>query len=387
MLRKKVVELRDNFVEYTGDFVEQSIGERLVRNRLEAPVLEGEPELSKWYRVPIEEGRSGDGSDYHIYIKKRRTKNLCIFLSGGGVAWDANMAAAPVTGGRVAAGEPNYYWNNLRPFTQIYNINIGITENRKRNPFDGWNFGVITYSTGDFHLGNKTLSYEGESGEEKLYFYGYKNFRRSMEKIKELFPKAERLLIAGESAGAFATPALAEEIIREYYPKAKEITVFSDSAMLLRENWSKTLKKTWDAPKGVIAAQHSNNITLDWYEALMEKMGDRCKYLYASSTHDYLLSSFQNDIERGSFSTDETAQNEYFENLKIMYKKMQDLSQPMNYFFYDWKNPLYTKGGTVHTAVRQPYYYQKNQGVCSMAYWLHEATKGHCFDVGLNLVK
>ena len=42
-----------------------------------------------------------------------------------------------MTGGKVAAGLPNYYWNNLRPFTQIMNIHTGITEiGNPRNPFD-----------------------------------------------------------------------------------------------------------------------------------------------------------------------------------------------------------------------------------------------------------
>ena len=58
--------------------------------------------------------------------------------------------------GTVAAGAPNYYWNNLRPFTQFMNINIGITEtDTARNPFDDWNFVVITYATGDFHVGQR----------------------------------------------------------------------------------------------------------------------------------------------------------------------------------------------------------------------------------------
>ena len=61
-------------------------------------------------------------------LKRAQSDNLCVFLSGGGVAWNEYTAARPVTGGKVAAGLPNYYWNNLRPFTQIMNINIGIMD-------------------------------------------------------------------------------------------------------------------------------------------------------------------------------------------------------------------------------------------------------------------
>ena len=44
------------------------------------------------------------------------------------MAWNAYSASRPVTGGRIAAGVPNFYWNNLRPFTQVMNIHFGITE-------------------------------------------------------------------------------------------------------------------------------------------------------------------------------------------------------------------------------------------------------------------
>ena len=385
-IKKEVLSYTEDLAEHTGDFLERSIGNRIA-DRYEAPVLEGKPVLDTWYRIPIEAGKTGDGSDYHIYIKKRRTKNLCIFLSGGGVAWNEEMAAAPVTGGRVVAGQPNYYWSNLRPFTQIMNINIGITENRPRNPFHSWNFGVIPYATGDFHLGNKEFSYEDEDGNpQKLYFYGYENFILAMEQIKSLYPKADRLLIAGDSAGAFAAPILAEKIIEEYYPNAQDITVFSDSAMLHRKNWNETLRDVWNAPLFVRAAQHTDNLTLDFYENLMNTMGDRCRYLYASSVEDYLLSSFQNEIDGGEFETNEESQKKYRSDLKEMHECLSSLSQPMHFYYYDWRSPILTKGGTVHTAVRQPFYYQKSQGVTTMAHWLHEAVKDHPFDVGLNLL-
>ena len=385
-IREDVLEHTEQLAEHTGDFLERSIGNRIA-DKYEAPCLEGSPKLDMWYRIPIEEGISGDGSEYHIYMKKRRTKKLCIFLSGGGVAWSKEMAAAPVTGGRVVAGQPNYYWSNLRPFTQIMNINIGITENRQRNPFHSWNFGVITYATGDFHLGNNCLTYEDENGKENLlHFAGYENFRHSMDKIKELFPNPEHLLIAGDSAGAFATPILAEEILTSYYPDCKDVSIFSDSAMIKRNNWEHTLKNVWNAPEFICKAQHSDNITVDFYENLMKKMGDRCKYFYASSIEDYLLSSFQNEIDCGVFETNAQAQQTYFENLKEMHHKLQALPQPMSFFYYDWRSPILTKGGTVHTAIRQPFYYQKSQGVATMAKWLWEGVNGHSFDVGINLL-
>jgi hypothetical protein len=54
-----------------------------------------------------------------------------------------------------------------------------------------------------------------------------------MKVAKKLFPSPEEILIAGNSAGAFAIPALSGEIVDDYYPDAKDITLFSDSGQLL----------------------------------------------------------------------------------------------------------------------------------------------------------
>ena len=165
-----------NLQEKIGDRAEQAIGSVIEKTPLEAPELlvrpgtrpayiSPEPEPHQWYRVPVEGAKTADGSEYHIYVKKGASDHLCVFLSGGGIAWNPYTAARPVTGGKVLAWEPNYYWSNLRPFTQVFNIGIGITDNSaRRNPFRDWNFVVITYATGDMHLGRNTYTYTDEDG-------------------------------------------------------------------------------------------------------------------------------------------------------------------------------------------------------------------------------
>ena len=61
--------------------------------------------------------------------------------------------------------------------------------------------------------GNHDFPYEAEDGSQQiLHFHGHGNFRAGMEAGKRYFPQAEKLLIAGDSAGAFAVPALTGEI-------------------------------------------------------------------------------------------------------------------------------------------------------------------------------
>ena len=88
------------FASRAGDFVENSISRAIENSGRKAEDLPKDPEQMTWYRVPLEKGLSGDGSEYYIYVKLADPDKLCVFFSGGGVAWNEYTAARPVTGGK-----------------------------------------------------------------------------------------------------------------------------------------------------------------------------------------------------------------------------------------------------------------------------------------------
>lgn len=369
-----------------GDFLD-TLSDGIV-GRFEAPVPDGEPQNNIWYRIMIPEGKTADGSEYHIYIKKASSNNLCIFLSGGGVAWNEYMADRPISGGAVISGLPNYYWNNLRPLTRIMNINNGITEiGNSFNPFDDWNFIIITYATGDFHVGGNDFKYISESGEEKIiHFNGLKNFEAGMNRGKEFFDNPEKLLIAGDSAGAFAVPALTPRILENYYPDCLDITLLSDSAQLLYSDWKKTAKDIWGAPNDIYSALSSENITLDWYKRLYAEYGGRLTYLYASSTRDYLLSAYYNDVINHKYKSEPLIQDEFHKKMREMLGQLKDITSRFGLFIYRWP-ALQMPSGTVHTCVRHKRFYLKNLSGISMADWLMNAVNGTVYDVGMDFIE
>ena len=402
--------------ERIGDRAENAIGSMIENSRLKAPELSvgpgepgaeapalfvrpgrgpgfeiPEPEAYVWYRVPVEGGQTADGSAYHIYVRKGASDHLCVFLSGGGIAWNPYTAARPVTGGRVLAWEPNYYWSNLRSFTQVYNIGVGITDNSaRRNPFRDWNFVVVTYATGDLHLGRNRYCYRDDEGVKKtLLFHGYDNFLASMRIARTLFPCADRLLIAGESAGAFAVPALAEQIHREFYPMCgdDQVILFSDSALLLNKGWKKTAADVWNIREDLVKQIRTRNITLDWYRGVYARRGEHYRYLYASSVQDYLLSAFYNDLKNKKYDTDEKVQRIFQRQLREMVRELRKITSAFGIYLYDWHRPVLYRGGTIHTMVRQPEFYLHRRGMPSMAKWLSQAVEGTPYCVGLNLLK
>ncbi len=372
-----------------GSLAENSIG-TVIEHRQEAPVLSGEPSSHVWYQIPLPDAISGDGSEFHCYLKKGTNNHLVIFLSGGGVAWNDFTAARPVTGARVAAGEPNYYWNNLRPFTQIMNINIGITEaDSAHNPFRDWNFLVIPYTTGDFHVGNREVPYADEEGQAQiLHCHGEANVTAALTVCKSFFPDPDQLLIAGDSAGAFAVPAVSGRIADEWYPNVQDITLFSDSALLLNRDWRSIARDFWGAAPSVWQALETPNICYDWYQVLLTSHPGRFHVLYATSTHDYLLSAFYNDMTNKVYKTNAGVRSAYYRQTRNMARWLRDLAPDTVFFINNWVNPLFTKAqmGTIHTAVRQPYFYVPNHGGVSMATWLSDAVSGNRYDVGTELL-
>ena len=381
-LRKQMLE------QHLGDFLENSISKRIVEKDLLAPVLPEKPEKKVWYRVPIPMGKSGDGSEYYIYVKIADPKKLIIFFSGGGVAWDEYTAARPISGGKVAADLPNYYWNNLRPFTQIMNIDMGIMNMKDtENPFKDFSIIDITYATGDFHVGNNEFPYQGEDGEQHvLHFHGYMNFMESMCISKNMFPSPKKLLIAGNSAGAFAVPALSDEILSMWYPDVKDVTLLSDSALLLYKKWNYTAREVWNAPEPICRPIDSDNITLCWYRNLYKKYGEKLKYLYSSSTRDYLLSAYYSDVTYKKYKTDSDVQDAFYKQLVEMVKELKEITPNFYMYINDWEIPIITKKGTVHTTVREPYFTRFTQDDVTMSRWLYDAVNGNLYDVGMDLL-
>jgi len=410
-------------LEHVGDLLENTIGSSIEHSGLEAPLLEldsvpdkgaGEisvtdlPQMKErvWYRIPVEDGISGDGSEYHIYAKSGSGNGLIVFFSGGGVAWNAYTAARPVTGGKMAAKVPNFYWSNLRPATQIMNINTGITDTLSAlNPFLDWNFIVITYATGDFHIGDSKLEYKSEEGEDKiLHFHGYRNFRAAMDICVRLFPSPERLMIAGDSAGAFAVPALAGEILEEYYPACREITLLSDSGTLPYNGWAGIAENVWHAPETIYRVLDDPDILLSWYKAFAKRwMASRDKEvprhircLYSSSTRDHLLSTYYNDLINHVYETNTRMQELYHQMLCEQMQKMRALFAPLEesgsgpvfgMYIHEHKDLLRSITGTVHTMVRHPAFLIPDIGRKSMAEWLRDAESGNVYDVGEGLLQ
>ena len=343
-----------------------------------APVLKTRPRYNKWYRVRDERGITGDGCPWHFYLSRGHQRNLLIFFAGGGVAWDAHTISHPTGAAGVLKGDPGFYWANLRPFTEFMNIDQGITENQNPlNYFADWNMAVITYSTGDFHLGDCDYYYDRSDPDKVMHFRGYRNFTIALEKIKKSFPEPRELLIAGDSAGGFGVAALAGEVLKHYDPDRQNVTVCSDSALLPWDKWKKIMRKRWNAKPEIYEAVVSDNPVTDWFTALYREYGDSIRYLYTCSCRDEVLSSYWNSIRGNEYGVDGIVLDDFREALKKMVFDLSSLTGDFCFYLNDYP---------IHTAIRNPLFHTGRVDGVSMHEWLKGMVNGERYSVGMGLL-
>jgi hypothetical protein len=342
----------------------------------------------KWYRYPLskEVAISSDGSEFCIYLKKGTNNNLIVFFNGGGASWKKEIAGKDLTIGRLLRGKEAYYFPKANFIQELLMGGI-LAENDKKNPLNDWNFAVISYTTGDFHVGNNKFDYMDEKGDKEImYHYGARNVTASLNVIHEIFPHPTQLLIMGESAGAFGCVAHAASIV-EMYPECNAIAVIPDSGQLHYPGWKETVRDIWKAHSDFWDCIQTNNLLLDWFRLLYSKLGTRIKYLNYCSYHDDTLTPYQNKMNHNKYKIDKTALDEFYTYLVETHKTL--LNEIPGYYCYTSAlNKKKKDDSTPHTAFRFRRVYTKNEHGVSIADWLNDAINNKKFyNVGMELLE
>jgi hypothetical protein len=354
--------------------------------------LYGEPEANKWYKLPVKNAVSADGSAFYTYIKKGASKNLAVYLMGGGVSYNQHTAKYPATMSAFMAGEIGLYCQNLGPlfetavFLSFNNRGI-LSVDVPENKFNDWNVIFIAYATGDFHTGQNDLSYLDEKGNNKILRHqGYRNLFESMKIATPYFPNTEKLLILGNSAGAFAVPAVARDIMG-FYPACSDVTVYSDSALLLSSEWKTAVRNVWKSPERIASVITSDNIVADWYRALVKEKGDGIRYLYSCSVKDEALAVYQNYMSNGKFSAGPAEYNTFKTYLKKHITELKEINPRVGIHINEFPNPQKSGNGTEHCISMCPRFFEPVKGGVSAMDWLWDAVNGKVYDSGLELLQ
>ena len=346
-----------------------------------------------WFRLG---GRTStaNGRPFSLMTRKGTSNNLILFFSGGGSAWDGRTALQPMGLGNLAAGKGfGYYFSHVAYY--ILGLLNGILDHKNPlNPFKDWHAVHIPYATGDFHTGCGSTEYEDEGKRKTLFHYGRQNVLKSLEWLTGAIKKPERILVCGESAGAFGS-AFWTPYIRSLYPDSR-LYYLADGAFLKYEKWPEVFDRAWkaDFEKTFGYCPGEDPIKSAFlYNA--SSLGESIPLLHANTLYDGILSAFQADMN-GHARKDELERNpekhrpfvqewsrEMVETTKTLSESIPNYYYYLTDYSYDEK-----KGTTTHTLLRYDHFYKCREGGVAYYEWLaHIVLEDKRYSVGKSRVE
>jgi hypothetical protein len=173
------------------------------------PIPSGMPGMWTWLAVDGALSRDGSPAGFYYKFSKTGSKNLLIYLAGGGVCADnffCNMNPpnkdSSLTAENVGAG----VFNIFGPTQEAQDPTLerwqsGIFKDDPANPAHDWNMVFIPYVTGDIFFGSKPDGTIPEVEGSKFQFVGKSNMQKFIGRITPTFKDAQIVVLAGSSAG------------------------------------------------------------------------------------------------------------------------------------------------------------------------------------------
>ncbi|WP_434389799.1 pectin acetylesterase-family hydrolase [Melittangium boletus] len=171
-----------------------------------------------WEKTTLPGTKCGNGSQYKFFVHRSTTgsQNLLFFFEGGGACWDYDTCSGRA--GVIGAANPNGIADDyMQQFTAKYVSPIvngadpGLPfRSRTDIATKDWNIVYMPYCTGDVHVGNNTAVYPDQTGQQPPLTWSHSGYNNSIAAInyaKQQFPRVQKLLVTGYSAGGTATSA------------------------------------------------------------------------------------------------------------------------------------------------------------------------------------
>ncbi len=155
------------------------------------------------------------GIPYTFFVRAGDPDKLLIYFEGGGACWNDETCALnsglfdEVVEGNEAAAYSQGIFDPVNP----------------ENPLVGYTTVFVTYCTGDYHLGTKTVEYAGGAIEHK----GSINATAALNWAFANVPRPNNVVVAGCSAGAIGAIYYTPTIARRY--RSAHLTEFGDAGI------------------------------------------------------------------------------------------------------------------------------------------------------------
>jgi len=235
-----------------------------------------------------------NGTPYEFHARRADSNKVMIFFNGGGACWNgedcdpANNIPGKSINYRVEASPQ--WGNDPRAYDGAFALD------KPDNPFRDWSQVFVSYCTGDVHLGTRDIDYPRDDGSKlTIHHRGRVNAQAALDYLYEEFPEAQRLFVAGASAGAISSPYYAAEIA-QLYPAAA-IVQFAGGGGGYRLPPPTELWRNWGVfdqlPSWFDQSRYTEGSTqlLDLYRAAAAAQPDIRFYLY-DTAYDHVQELF-----------------------------------------------------------------------------------------------
>jgi hypothetical protein len=245
--------------------------------------------LEKWTWVPFDDAFCANGTTTGIGANiTDKSSKVVLYLMGGGACWDNITCYLAKTAANIESGYGE------AQFANDAELLTGSLFNRDdpSNPLRDASYFFVPYCTGDVHAGNNP---EAEYGGKKTLHVGFKNMESYLRRIVATFPKAERVVLSGSSAGGFGAGFnwwQAQEAFGDV-----RVDLIDDSGPPLPSPYlSESIEGQWRAawnlnatlPEGCTECQSDLSAIFGFYaQALPKNRGALLSY-----THDQVIANY-----------------------------------------------------------------------------------------------
>ncbi len=323
-----------------------------------------------WNRIP---GRFGTGcahdSAFAFKVRPGLPDKVFIYLNGGGACWRAQECDPK--------GKPTYTMsadsaNDVSARTGIFDYT------NEKNPVHDYTMVFVPYCTGDLHLGTRESEYDGKDAKGiarkfSVRHGGAANLEFVLDYVYANVKTPRVVLVAGSSAGAVASPVVAEKVAR-HYPRARVVQL-GDAAGGFRDAQIPSLLYGWGA---------TDYLKLDQAFRSVDSADFTFERLYVSAARAAPR------VQYAQFNTIEDATQVYFLSLlgvkaaplpKFLAENLAEIKRAVPSF------RSYTAPGKVHTILRSNAVYTTKVDGVVFRDWLQALVDGDVVaDVGGSLL-
>ncbi|WP_158620041.1 pectin acetylesterase-family hydrolase [Corallococcus sicarius] len=180
-----------------------------------------------WTFVPVPDAHCANGSSTGMAINLTdRSKRVFVFLAGGGACWEAAACAL----GTATHITDTMGADPVLAEAQAADLAVLFDRANPQNPFRDASFVYVPYCTGDLHAGTRVHTYDW-FGPKRVEHVGARNLDAYLRRLQPTFPEADRVWLAGISAGGYGATFNAWRV-QKALPWAR-VDVLNDSGLVI----------------------------------------------------------------------------------------------------------------------------------------------------------